>query len=201
MLIEHRGGRPSVHPSAYVAPTATLSGDVTVGERSRILFGAVVTADGGPVVIGAETIVMENAVVRGTPRDPAWIGSNVLIGPRSSLSGCTVEDEAFIATGATVFNGAVIGRRAEVRVNGVVHVRTALPEGGLVPIGWVAVGDPVQVFPPTEHDAIWAVQRDLDFPRNVFGLDRNELGNELQRELTRRYARGLAAHLDDVVVG
>ena len=64
MLLEHRGKRPKVHELAYVAPTATICGDVTMGENSRVLFGAVVTAEGGPVEIGAECIVMENAVIR-----------------------------------------------------------------------------------------------------------------------------------------
>ena len=70
MLIEHRGKRPRVHPTAYVAPTATLCGDVSVGPESRILFGAVLTAEGAPVTIGAECIVMEGAVLRGAPTFP-----------------------------------------------------------------------------------------------------------------------------------
>ncbi|HKO06485.1 MAG TPA: gamma carbonic anhydrase family protein, partial [Alphaproteobacteria bacterium] len=118
MRIEHRGKRPLVHPSAWVAPTAILSGAVTVGPHSRVLHGAVLTAEGGAVVLGEHCIVMETAVVRGSKRHPVRIGNHVLIGPRAYLSGCSVEDCAFIATGAAIFNGAVIGARAEVRVNG-----------------------------------------------------------------------------------
>jgi carbonic anhydrase/acetyltransferase-like protein (isoleucine patch superfamily) len=124
MLVEHQGKRPHVHESAYIAPTAVVCGDVTIGENSRILFGAVLVAEGGPVIIGAQCIVMENAVVRGTPRHPTHIGDHVLVGPCAYLTGCTVEDNAFLATGATVFNGARIGTRAEVRINGVVHLKT-----------------------------------------------------------------------------
>lgn len=105
MLLEHRGERPRIHESAYVAPTATICGDVTVGANSRVLFGAVVTAEGGAVEIGAECIVMENAVVRGTPKHPVRIGDHVLVGPRAYLTGCTVEDNVFLATGSAVFNG------------------------------------------------------------------------------------------------
>ena len=75
MLIEHRGKRPKVDSSAYVAPNATLCGDVTIGADSRILFGVVIVAAGGPVQIGSHCIVMENAVIRGTVRHPtasAW---------------------------------------------------------------------------------------------------------------------------------
>ena len=65
MLIEHAGRRPQVDDSAYVAPTAVLCGDVRVGAGSRILFGAVLTAETGSIEVGERCIVMENALVRG----------------------------------------------------------------------------------------------------------------------------------------
>ncbi len=200
MLLEHRGKRPRVHESAYVAPTATICGDVTIGEDSRILFGAVVTAEGGSVEIGAECIVMENAVIRSTPKHPIRIGDHVLVGPRAYLTGCVVEDNAFLATGSTVFNGAVIGEGSEVRVNGVVHLRTVLPKDSLVPIGWVAVGEPAEILPPHEHERIWAIQQPLDFPGTVFGVERGP-AETMMPEITRRYARGLQKHAADRLVG
>jgi carbonic anhydrase/acetyltransferase-like protein (isoleucine patch superfamily) len=78
MIIDHEGRSPVVHESAYVAPTATLCGDVRVGAGCRVLFGAVLTAEGGPVELGGGCIVMENAVLRGTPRDPLRLGRHVL---------------------------------------------------------------------------------------------------------------------------
>jgi carbonic anhydrase/acetyltransferase-like protein (isoleucine patch superfamily) len=200
MLIESGGRRPSIHPSAYVAPTAVVCGDVAIGEESAILFGAVLTAEGGPISIGRRCIVMENAVLRGTRRHPLTIGDHVLVGPRASLSGCAVEENAFIATGATIFNGARIGGRAEVRVNGVVHVRTVVPEDATVPIGWVAVGDPAQILPPGEHDRIWAIQEELNFTQTVFGLQPASPGETDMPQLTARYARALARHREDRVL-
>jgi carbonic anhydrase/acetyltransferase-like protein (isoleucine patch superfamily) len=200
MEIEHEGRRPRLQKSVYVAPNATICGDVTIGENSRILFGAVLVAEGGPVVVGSDCVIMENAVVRGTPRHPVRIGQNVLVGPRAYLSGCLVEDCAFLATGATVFNGAVIGARAEVRINGVVHIMTTLPEDATVPIGWVAVGDPVEILPPNEHDRIWAIQEPLDFPRTVFGLERPPAGESIMPELTRRYCSFLGRHGPDRIL-
>ena len=200
MLIEHGGKRPRIDPSAYVAPNATICGDVTIGENSRVLFGAVVVAEGGPVVIGAHCIVMENAVIRGTPRHPTRVGDHVLVGPRAYLTGCTVADSAFLATGVAIFNGARIGTRAEVRVNGVVHLRTALPADATVPIGWVAVGDPAEILPPNEHERIWAIQEPLNFPRTVFGLERAPVGETIMPEMTRRYARALTRHRDDEIL-
>jgi carbonic anhydrase/acetyltransferase-like protein (isoleucine patch superfamily) len=193
VLIEHGGKRPFVHGSAYVSPAAVLSGDVAVGEDTRVLHGAVLTSEGGPVAIGSRCVVMENAVLRGTRRHPLQVGDNVLVGPRAYLSGCTVGDEVFLATGTTVFNGATIGARAEVRVNAVVHVGTALAEDALVPIGWVAVGNPAVILPPDAHDRIWPIQRSMDFPGTVWGADRDTpLADILQR-----YTSALARHADD----
>ena len=70
MLVEHRGKRPRVHETAYIAHTAVVCGDVTIGENSRVLFGATIVAEGGPVEIGAHCIIMENALIRGTPQHP-----------------------------------------------------------------------------------------------------------------------------------
>lgn len=199
MLIEHRGKGPNIHETAYVAPTATVCGDVTVGENARILFGAVLAAEGGPVEVGAGCIVMENVVVRGTPSHPARLGRHVLVGPRAYLTGCAVEDNAFLATGATVFNGARVGAGSEVRINGVVHLRTALPEDSLVPIGWVAIGDPAEILPPQDHERIWAAQEPLDFPGTVFGVERGP-AERMMPEMLGRYAGALAAHRADRVL-
>ncbi|HXQ67851.1 MAG: gamma carbonic anhydrase family protein [Alphaproteobacteria bacterium] len=200
MRIEHRGKRPLVHPSAWVAPTAILSGAVTIGPHSRVLHGAVLTAEGGAVVLGEHCIVMETAVVRGTKRHPVRIGNHVLIGPRAYLSGCSVEDCAFIATGAAIFNGAVIGARAEVRVNGTVHVNSHLAADATVPIGWIAVGRPARLFPPSAHEELWPIQQALDFPGTVFGLSRPQAGGTIMPELTRRYAKALLAHREDKAI-
>jgi carbonic anhydrase/acetyltransferase-like protein (isoleucine patch superfamily) len=195
MLVEHRGKRPRIAASAYVAPTAVICGDVTIGEECRVLFGAVVTAEDGAVSIGDRCIVMENSVVRGRARHPGQIGNDVLIGPHAHVNGAEVEDEVFVATGAAIFPGARIGFGAELRINGVVQVNTVLAAETTVPIGWVAVGDPARLFPPHAHEEIWPLQRQLDFPRTVFDLPRDAR----MREATRRYADWLAAHLDDVV--
>jgi carbonic anhydrase/acetyltransferase-like protein (isoleucine patch superfamily) len=108
MEIRYRDRTPAVDPEAYVASTAVLSGQVRIGPGSCVLHGAVLAADGGPVKIGANCVVMEHAVLRGTPRHPLTLGDHVLAGPHSYLTGCTVGDEVFIATGAMVFNGALV---------------------------------------------------------------------------------------------
>ena len=200
MIIEHAGCRPTIDADAYVAPTAVICGDVTIGAGSCIGFGAVLTAEGGPVTVGRYCVVMEYAVIRGTRRHPARLGDHVLVGPHAHLTGCTVEDCAFLATGSAVFNGAAIGARAEVRINGVVHLSTRLPPDALVPIGWIAVGDPAWIMPPERHDEIWSAQKPLNFPKAVFGVDRTPPGESNMPEITRRYARLLRRHRDDRIV-
>ena len=112
MLIEHRGIAPSVAESAYVAPTAVVCGDVEIGDECRIMFGAVLVAEDAPVRVGARTVVMENAVVRAWPQLPVSIGSDVMIGPGANVNGAEVDDDAFIAAGASLFPAAQIGARA-----------------------------------------------------------------------------------------
>ena len=87
------------------------------------------------------------------------------------------------------------------RINGVVQVRSTLPAGSLVPIGWIAVGDPAQILPPERHEEIWAIQQPLDFPRTVFGLERAPTGETIMPAMTQRYGRALARHLDDRILG
>jgi carbonic anhydrase/acetyltransferase-like protein (isoleucine patch superfamily) len=199
MLIEHQGQRPNIDPTAYVAPTAVICGNVTIGPRTHVSYGAVLEAHGAPVHIGAQCVVRENLNIRSTSRDAVEIGDYVLVGPHSSLKGCTVEDECFLATGAKIFQGARIGRRTEVRIDGVVHVRSALPADSLVPIKWVAVGDPARLFPPDRHEEIDAILSGMNFPQQVYGMERQR-GDGVDvdmKELTRRVTTGLAEHRDD----
>lgn len=196
MLLEHRGARPVVPESAYVAPSAVLCGAVTLGERARVLHGAVLTAENGAVRVGADVVVMENALVRGRAAHAAVIGDAVLIGPHAHVNGATIEDEVFVATGAALFPGATAGAGAELRVHSVLHVNSRLPAGAVLPIGWVAVGDPARMFPPDRHDEIWEIQRGLDFPGTVYGVPR---GTPM-REIMARQAEFFGAHRDDRIV-
>jgi carbonic anhydrase/acetyltransferase-like protein (isoleucine patch superfamily) len=200
MLVEHQGRRPRVAPTAYVAPNAVVCGDVVVGEECRILFGAVVTAEGGRVELGEQVIVMEQAVIRGREGHPAVIGRHSLIGPHAHVNGAVLGEAVFLATGASVFPGARIGVGAEVRINGVVHVNTVLGDEALVPIGWVAVGDPARILPPAEHEAIWQVQRELDFVGTVYGIEPTSPAEEMAK-VTRGYAELFGRHRHDQVIG
>lgn len=197
MLVEHRGCAPTVHESAYVAPTAVLCGDVHVGADARILFGAVLTAEDGLVEVGARCVVMENALLRGRAAHPVVVGDDVMVGPHAHVNGAEISDGCFVATGASIFPGARVGAGSEVRVGGVVQVNTVLAAGSVVPIGWVAVGNPAQLFAPGEHEAIWAIQRELDFPGTVYGVPRGTDSTTLMRGQSEWFG----AHREDRVIG
>ena len=199
MEIKHREMTPSVHPDAYVAPTAVLSGQVSVGAGSCVLHGAVLTADGGPVEVGANSVIMENAVLRGTPRHRLVVGNHVLAGPNSYLTGCQVDDEVFIATGAMVFNGARMGRASSVALGGAVHIGCVVPPETRIPIGWVAVGDPARLYPPSDAAPIRAgLEEAGGFLPFVFGADPAADRGEQMRTALRRYTKMLAReHRDD----
>jgi gamma-carbonic anhydrase len=193
MIVEHRGATPQIDPSAYVAPTAVLCGDVRVGPDARVLFGAVVSAEDGRVEIGARCVVMENALIRARAKHPVILGDDVLVGPHAHVNGAVIGEGSFLATGAALFPGVKLGRGVEVRINAVVHVNSTLSDGAMVPIGWVAVGD--RILPPGAHDEIWAVQEGLDFPGTVYGLAREAPA----RERMERQSAWFGAHRDDVV--
>ena len=190
VLIEHRGVVPEIDPSAYVAPTAVVCGAVRIGPGARILFGAVLTAEDGQVSVGARSVVMENAVLRGRAGHPVVVGDDVLVGPHAHVNGARVGDGCFLATGAALFPGCVAGAGSEVRIHGVVQVNTVLPPGTTVPIGWVAVGDPARIFPPGQHEQIWEIQESLDFPGTVYGVT----GDTPAAERMSRQSAWFAAH-------
>ncbi len=140
---------------------------------------------------------MPNAVVLASRHAPVTIGNHVLIGPRAYLSWCTIEDDIFLATGSCVLNKAVIGARAEVRINGVVHIRTRIPAEATVPIGWVAVDNPAEILSPDQHERIWAIQRTLGFAKTVWGLDPAPPGETIMPQAMQRYAKALQWHRED----
>ena len=167
MIISHNDISPFIHKETWIAPDATICGNVKIGAHSKIMWGARIIAEEGEITIGQHTIIMENAVLRSSAKHLLNIGNHCLIGPNAHVVGCTIENEAFIATGASIFHGAVIGTGAEVRVNGTVHLRSHLKAGETVPINWVAVGNPAEIYPPDQHEKIWAIQKPLNFPQYV----------------------------------
>src|SRR4051794_27103774 len=158
MLIRHSGEVPRVDPSAYVAPTATLIGAVTVGPRARVMFGAVLDAEGSRVEIGECGIVCEHAVLRATAvgdeDHPVVVGDHAFVGPHATLLGCAIGSAAYIATGATVLHGATVGSAAVVAVGALAHGGARLPEAFFLAPGMIAIGDPPRTYAPSQGEEL-----------------------------------------------
>ena len=189
MKIEHEGKIPQIHESVYIAPNATICGDVTIGKNCRVMFGAQIIAENSPIEIGENCIILENAVIRGTKGLPVRLGDNCLVGPNAHLAGCTIENNVFLATGVSIFHGATIKKGSEIRVNGVVHLKTVFPENGTLPIGWVAVGNPMKMFPPDKHEEIWEIQKKSNFPNLVYDLPERENLADINKKLCETIKR------------
>lgn len=193
MILSYEDRSPSIDPDAWVAEDATVCGDVVVDAGSRIMHGARLVAEaGGAIRIGRNCIVFENAVIRATSRHDCSVGDYCIVGPNSHVVGAQIGAEVFVATGATVFHGAQIGHGSEVRINATVHLRTRLEPGSTVPIGWVAVGDPAQTLSPDQHEAIWEIQKTLDFPGFVYGVDRS--APDVMKSITSGLSDALGVH-------
>lgn len=120
MIIEFEGKTPRVDEAAFIAPNATIAGDVTLGKDSSVWYGAVLRADFASIEVGARSNVQENAVLHVDFGKPIVIGENVTIGHIANVHGATIGDYALIGMGATVLNGAVIGEGAIVAAGALV---------------------------------------------------------------------------------
>ena len=128
-----------IAPSAFVAPGATVLGDVTIGEASSIWFGAVIRGDCEAIRIGKRTNIQDLCVLHADPGYPCTLGDGVTVGHGAIVHGATVEDDVMIGMKAVVMNGAKIGRGSIVAVGAIVT------EGTEVPPGSVVMGQPAKV--------------------------------------------------------
>ncbi|MEQ1736450.1 MAG: gamma carbonic anhydrase family protein [Rhodoglobus sp.] len=123
---------PVVADTAWVAPNATLVGDVTLHERSSVYYGTVLRADVAAITLGVGSNLQDNVTVHCDRGVPTTIGAGVSVGHGATLHGCIIEDECLIGMGATVLNGAIIGTGSLVAAGTVVLEGTIVPPGSLV---------------------------------------------------------------------
>jgi carbonic anhydrase/acetyltransferase-like protein (isoleucine patch superfamily) len=163
------GKRPRVHEEAFVAPTATLIGDVEIGASASIWFNVVIRGDQAPIVVGTGSNVQDNSVVHCAAGLPTLIGQNVTVGHHAVIEGCVIEDGAVVGMGATMLQRSRLGAGSMLAAGAV------LPEGMEVPAGYLAAGVPAQVKKPIEGSSARWVGRTA----------------EAYQENGRRYRRGL----------
>ena len=174
-LFSFEGLAPTVSPEAWIAPTATLVGDVHVEAGASIWYGAVLRADFGPILVRRGANVQDGSVLHGGPDPVTEVGEGATIGHLCVVHGAVVHAEALIGNGATVLDGAVVGPRALVAAGATVPPRMEIPGGML------AVGVPARVVGPVTGGAgEW-----------VAGNPR------IYRELARRHAAGVLPVAED----
>ncbi|MBZ9640504.1 gamma carbonic anhydrase family protein [Streptomyces sp. PSKA30] len=139
-LVTGIGGKePKVDPEAFLAPTASVIGDVTLGAGASVWYGAVLRGDVERISVGASSNVQDNCTLHADPGFPVSVGERVSIGHNAVVHGATVEDDCLIGMGATVLNGAVIG------AGSLVAAQALVPQGMRVPPGSLVAGVPAKV--------------------------------------------------------
>ncbi len=133
MLYSYNQVSPKIHLSVFIAPTATIIGDVEIGEDSSIWFNVVVRGDVNPIRIGQRTNIQDNTTLHVTyQKSTLIIGSNVTVGHAAILHGCIIEDQCLIGMGARILDGAHIGRNSLVAAGALIREGENIPEQSLV---------------------------------------------------------------------
>ncbi len=140
LILPFEQTRPQIDPSAFVAEQSTVIGDVVIGPRSSIWFGAVLRGDVFPIRIGQETSIQDNSVLHVTAGQFAThVGDRVTVGHSVTLHGCTVEDRCIIGMGAVVLDRAVVETGCIIGAGSVVTPGTRIASGHL------AFGSPARI--------------------------------------------------------
>jgi gamma-carbonic anhydrase len=145
-LALHLSKTPNVALANWVAPNATVVGDVSLGAQSSVFYGAVLRGDIARIVVGEGTNIQDNAIIHLADDLDAVIGAWCTIGHGAIVHACTIEDECLIGMGATVLDGAKVGARSIVGAGAVVTPRTIIPPGSMV------LGAPAKVTRPLRED-------------------------------------------------
>ncbi len=170
---EFEGKRPTVHADAFVAPTATLIGDVTVEQGASVWYGAVLRGDICSIVVREGANVQDNSVVHGAPGTTVEIGANATVAHSCVVHGALVGEGALLGNGSVMLDEVVIGAGSLVAAGSLLTPGTQIPEGVL------AAGSPAQVKRPIEDGSM-----------AQFWLEGNP---PYYQELARRHLSGITA--------
>ncbi|WP_420631560.1 gamma carbonic anhydrase family protein [Candidatus Leptofilum sp.] len=132
MIIEIKGVRPQIHPTAYIAPNAIIIGDVVIEAEASVWFGAVIRGDSGRIRIGPRTSVQDNVVIHVNGRSNTIIEADVTIGHGAVLEGCHLHEGVLVGMNATVLSGAVIATGSLIAAGSVVGENRHIPPNVLV---------------------------------------------------------------------
>jgi len=141
-LYSIEGTAPTLAEGAWAAPSANLIGDVRLGVRASVWFGAIIRADNTPIILGEESNFQDGAIGHSDPGAPLTIGARVTVGHQAILHGCTIADDCLIGMGAKILNGAVVGPQC------LVGAGALITEGKHFEGGMLIVGTPARVIRP-----------------------------------------------------
>ena len=136
----------------FIAPNATVIGDVELGDESSIWFGAVLRGDSDKIRIGNRTNIQDNAVVHCDPNDPAIIGDNCIIGHNAIVHGATLKNNVLVGMNATILNKAIVGEYSIIGANALVTAGTVIPPYSLV------LGSPAKVVKTLSENQIQGIR-------------------------------------------
>ncbi|AXR74068.1 MULTISPECIES: gamma carbonic anhydrase family protein [Auritidibacter] len=176
-IVTIAGARPRIDSTVFLAPTATLSGDVAMEENSSAFYGVSVRGDTAPIRVGRNTNLQDNVVLHADAGFPCTIADNVSVGHSAVIHGATVETECLIGMSATVMNGSVIGEQSLIAAGALVTEGTVIPPRSLV------AGVPAKVRRELSDEEVAQLQRNWeiyvklaaqhqDAPENQSHLDR-----------------------------
>jgi carbonic anhydrase/acetyltransferase-like protein (isoleucine patch superfamily) len=139
LIVSIRGRAPELHAESWVAPNASVIGQVILAARSSVWYGATLRAEAEPIEIGAGTNIQDGVTVHVDPGFPIRVGANVSVGHNAVLHGCEIEDGCLIGMGAVILNGAKIGAGSLIAASALV------PQGVVVPPRSLVAGVPGKV--------------------------------------------------------
>lgn len=150
-LDRYLGSQPNIHPTAYVAPNATVVGDVTLGEESSVWYQTVLRGDINRIVVGPRSNIQDGSIVHLANDYAALIGEYVTCGHKAMIHACTIESEVLVGMGAIILDGAEIGARSIIGANATITMHMKIPPGSMV------LGSPAKIVR----------QLDLDTQRSI----------------------------------
>lgn len=152
-IISYQGVSPRIHPTAFIAPTAVVIGNVEIGPDSSIWFGAVLRGDNPdiPIQVGARTSIQDNCVLHISERGPTVVGDDVTVGHGAVFESCRIERGALIGMNAVLLHEAVIGEYA------IVGASSLVPERMVVPPRTLVAGVPARVRKELSEEAVQAL--------------------------------------------
>jgi carbonic anhydrase/acetyltransferase-like protein (isoleucine patch superfamily) len=166
LILSVGGHTPELHAESWIAPNATVVGQVALAGRVSVWYGATLRAEVEPIEIGVGSNIQDGVTVHVDPGFPARIGSAVSVGHNAVLHGCVVEDGSLIGMGAVVLNGASIGEGSLVAAGAVV------PQGVVIPPRSLVAGVPGKVRRELTDDEVAANRRNAEVYQHLLDLHR-----------------------------